>query len=995
MAITYGFPFLFEDVDEYIDPVIDNVLERNIKTAGSRKFIVLGDKEVDFDPNFRLYMTSKLSNPTYSAKVFGSCTVINYSVTLKGLQDQLLNVVVGHERRELEEQRERLVQEMSSNKTLLKELEDTLLRELASSTGMILDNTELIKTLEETKTKATEIAQKLVLANQTAKDVEQSRDGYRPVAKCGAILYFVLAELSVINPMYEYSLAAFLEVFNTSLDRSKTDPVLSKRLAKISDTLKYSVYCYACTGLFERHKLMFSLQMTIKLMEGDETMDPTELDFFLKGNTSLELPGYPKPDWISLQGWKDLCKLGEFTAFKSLIQEIQSNPGAWRKWIDHDAPETIAAPLTNVSSLMPFQNLCLLRCVRPDRVYNAATSFVISQMGEKYVMPPVINYQSVFEQSSPTTAVVFILSPGADPASDVAKLAESTGFGGNRLKFLSLGQGQGPIALQLLEMAVARGQWLMLQNCHLLVAWLRQLEKVLDKIEKPHKDFRLWLTTEPTSSFPIGILQRSLKVVTEPPNGLKLNLRATYFRVTEDMLAESPHPAFRPLAYVLAFFHAVVQERSKYGKIGWNVKYDFNESDFRVSFSTLKIYLNKSMDKIPWSTLRYLIGETTYGGRVTDEYDRRVVNTYLEEYMGDFVFDTHQRFFFFKNDAVQYAVPLQGTRDEYLSVVEALPLTNAPDVFGLHPDAEIGYLTNFVRDMWAHLVALQPRRMAGAGGMSRDDMISNTAKEILSRIPQAVDVLKIRKHFGTPTPTQIVLLQELERWNLLVERMASSLKDLQRALKGEIGMSQKLDELASNLFNGTLPTQWKTLAPQTEKSLGSWMAHFERRYQQYTSWIKNGEPNVMWLSGLHVPESYLTALVQVACRKNGWSLDRSTLYTQVTEFQDPKEVTERPALGCYIEGLSLEGARWNLATGSLDRLIPGSGLVQPLPILRIIPIELAKLKLINTFKTPVYTTSQRRNAAGVGWVFDADLATKNHPSHWVLQGVCLVMNTTD
>lgn len=108
--------------------------------------------------------------------------------------------------------------------------------------------------------------------------------------------------------------------------------------------------------------------------------------------------------------------------------------------------------------------------------------------------------------------VVFILSPGADPQSDLQKLAENLGFGINKLKFLSLGQGQGPIALQLLETAIARGQWLMLQNCHLLVAWLQTLEKALEKIEKPHKDFRLWLTTEPTPSFPIGILQKSLKV---------------------------------------------------------------------------------------------------------------------------------------------------------------------------------------------------------------------------------------------------------------------------------------------------------------------------------------------------------------------------------------------------------------------------------------------------------------------------------------------------
>jgi dynein heavy chain len=180
--------------------------------------------------------------------------------------------------------------------------------------------------------------------------------------------------------------------------------------------------------------------------------------------------------------------------------------------------------------------------------------------------------------------VVFILSPGADPQSDLQKLAENLGFGGNKLKFLSLGQGQAPVALQLLETAVARGQWLMLQNCHLLVGWLKTLEKILEKIERPHKDFRLWLTTEPTPSFPIGILQKSLKVVTEPPNGLKLNLRSSYYKLTEHHLEDCLSESFRPLVYVLAFFHAVVQERGKYGKIGWNIKYDFNESGITIYF---------------------------------------------------------------------------------------------------------------------------------------------------------------------------------------------------------------------------------------------------------------------------------------------------------------------------------------------------------------------------------------------------------------------------
>jgi dynein heavy chain len=1003
MAITYGFPFLFEDVDEYIDPVIDNVIDKNIKTASGRKFIVLGDKEVDYDPNFRLYLVSRHANPVYSPKIFGSALIINYNLTFKGLSDQLLNVVVNHERRELEEQRERLTIEMCENKKLLKDFEDMLLRELASSTGMMLDNVELISTLEDTKSKASEISQKLILANQTSEEVNNSRNAYRPVAKCGAVLFFVITELSTINPMYEYSLSAFLEVFNSSLKKSKPDPVLSKRLVKIIDTLKYSVYNYTCTGLFEKHKLMFSFQMTIKLMEADDKIDQNELNFFLKGDISLDEPEIPNPfpTWMTNQGWKNLIKLSTINpVFSDLINDVMSNEEIWRTWAKEDRQnKNIVFPMGYTKTTTPFQQLCLLRCFRIDQVYNAITNFVISEMGEKYVMPPVINYQNIFDQSSPTSPVVFVLSPGADPQSDLQKLAENLGFGGNKLKFLSLGQGQAPIALQLLDVAVSRGQWLMLQNCHLLVNWLKTLEKILDKIEKPHRDFRLWLTTEPISGFPIGILQKSLKVVTEPPNGLKLNLRSSFYKIVEKDLEDCEHEVFKSLVYILAFFHAVVQERTKYGKIGWNVTYDFNESDFRVSYTIIKMYLNKTLEqddkKIPWTTLRYLIGETIYGGRVTDDYDRRVVNVYLEEYLGDFLFDSFQPFFFYKGPNIRYKIPPVGTREDYINYIEDLPLTNSPDVLGLHPDAEIGYLTTAVNTMWSELLSLQPRSSESSDGISREDFIGGIASDIQESIPAVFDTVRIYKSFGTPTPTKIVLIQELERWNILVEAMASSLHDLRGALKGEIGMSQKLDEIANSLYNGSLPDMWRNLAPQTEKKLGSWMNHFKKRYNQYSEWVKEGEPIVIWLAGLHVPEAYTTALVQTACRKNGWSLDRSTLYTEVTQYTNPEDIVEKPPSGCYAQGLFLEGAGWDLEGNCLKKLPPGSSLYQNLPILRIIPIETHRLRLKSTFKTPVYVTQQRRNASGIGWVMDANLATKEHYSHWVLQGVALVLNISD
>ena len=104
-------------------------------------------------------------------------------------------------------------------------------------------------------------------------------------------------------------------------------------------------------------------------------------------------------------------------------------------------------------------------------------------------------------------------------------------------------------------------------------------------------------------------------------------------------------------------------------------------------------------------------------------------------------------------------------------------------------------------------------------------------------------------------------------------------------------MSDDLDSLGDSLFNGFLPTLWKKLCPDTQKPLGSWVIHYTKRHEQYEQWINKGEPPCLWLSGLHIPESYLTALVQTTCRMRSWPLDKSTLYTVVTKYTSDKDLT--------------------------------------------------------------------------------------------------------
>jgi dynein heavy chain len=192
-------------------------------------------------------------------------------------------------------------------------------------------------------------------------------------------------------------------------------------------------------------------------------------------------------------------------------------------------------------------------------------------------------------------------------------------------------------------------------------------------------------------------------------------------------------------------------------------------------------------------------------------------------------------FHFYHNKDVDYRIPDNHTRQDYLDFVEQLPLVNAPDVFGLHANAEIGYFTDTVKEMWEQMVELQPQTGASDKGTSREEFIAQIATGIQGKLPDKFDLDRVRNSMGVVSPTQVVLLQELERWNALVAKMRVTLSELQRALIGEVGMSNELDELARALFNGQIPPSWRRLAPDTRKSLGNWIIHFQRRLDQVLS----------------------------------------------------------------------------------------------------------------------------------------------------------------
>ena len=201
---------------------------------------------------------------------------------------------------------------------------------------------------------------------------------------------------------------------------------------------------------------------------------------------------------------------------------------------------------------------------------------------------------------------------------------------------VSMGQGQEIIARKLIAAATTEGQWVLLQNTHLGLSYLTEVETFLTKSEDLHEDFRLWITAEPHPQFPIGLLQMSIKLTNEAPVGMRAGLRNSYAWVSQDMMDTVSRYEWRQMLFIMCYMHSIVQERRKFGPIGWNIRYEFNQSDLSACVQFLQNHLMemdaKKLASPTWPTVTYMISSIQYGGRITDGFDELLMDTYAAKY---------------------------------------------------------------------------------------------------------------------------------------------------------------------------------------------------------------------------------------------------------------------------------------------------------------------------------------------------------------------------
>jgi len=409
-----------------------------------------------------------------------------------------------------------------------------------------------------------------------------------------------------------------------------------------------------------------------------------------------------------------------------------------------------------------------------------------------------------------------------------------------------------------------------------------------------------------------------------------------------------------------------------------------------------------------------MVSEVTYGGKITDNLDRRLFNSYCEQWVGPptltpaFSFNPDTPVSKIPGDFV-YSIPQARDLKEFKEFISGFPEIDSPEVSGMHPNADLTFRTKEVTGLLSTILETQPKQSAAAGGMSREDVVLQKAAELVDKLPvdYVEDAYKERIVVymgGLDVPLNIFLFQEIQRFQMVVGLVRHMLVVLQQAIRGEVVMTPELVQALNAIYDARVPPTWLHNAGGDEISwmsptLGLWFGILTQREEQYRSWLDNRRPYSFWLTGFFNPQGFLTATKQEVTRKHvqegeTWALDDVVYHTEVTEFVKASQVRQSPKEGVFVHGLFLDAAGWDMGEGTLVESEP-KVLYAALPILWVTGVTKATAKSrsgdygpYGGYECPCYKYPNRGDRY---LVFYVTLPSRDHrPRHWALRGAALL-----
>ncbi|XP_073783095.1 cytoplasmic dynein 1 heavy chain 1 isoform X2 [Danio rerio] len=1016
-ALRFGNPLLVQDVESY-DPILNPVLNREVRRTGGRVLITLGDQDIDLSPSFVIFLSTRDPTVEFPPDLCSRVTFVNFTVTRSSLQSQCLNEVLKAERPDVDEKRSDLLKLQGEFQLRLRQLEKSLLQALNEVKGRILDDDTIITTLENLKKEAAEVTRKVEETDIVMQEVESVSQQYLSLSTACSSIYFTMEALNQMHFLYQYSLHLFLDIYHTVLYENSSLKSVSdhtQRLSLITKDLFQVAFNRVARGMLHQDHITFAVLLAriyLKSLVSEPSFD-AEFQHFLRGKEMVQ-SGVSAPKLKGLTGEQAeaMVRLSRLPAFKDLETKVQADEQIFM-WLESNSPELSVPYLwteekTSTVIGQAVHQLLLIQAFRPDRLLAMSHIFVSKVMGENFMAiidQPLDLANIVDSEVKPGTPVLMCSVPGYDASGLVRDLAAEQN---KHITSVSIGSAEGfNKADRDINTAVKSGRWVMLENVHLAPGWLMQLEKKLHSMQ-PHASFRLFLTMEINPKVPVNLLRAGRIFVFEPPPGMKANMLRTFSSIPVARMCKAPNERAR-LYFLLAWFHAVIQERLRYAPLGWSKKYEFGESDLRSACDTVDTWLDDTAkgrqnippDRIPWAALQTLMAQSIYGGRIDNEFDQRLLNTFLERLFTCSSFDSEFKLALKVDGHKDIKMPDGIRREEFIHWVEMLPDTQTPSWLGLPSNAEKVLLTTQGTDMMAKLLKMQmlededdlayetekKQRSTSSSDAQPAWMRSlhSTARTWLQLIPESVNPLK-RTVENIKDPLFRFFEREVKMGSRMLQDVRQDLTDVVQVCEGKKKQTNVLRTLINDMVKGILPRSWSRYTVPAAMTVLQWVGDFSERIQQLqqisqgaasggAKELKNIHVN---LGRLFVPEAYITATRQYVAQANSWSLEE--LYLEVNVTSAAAAALDACSFG--IRGLKLQGA-----TCANNKLSLSTTISTELPLTHLRWVKQSSSEKRNMVTLPVYLNFTR---ADLIFTVDFDIATKEDPHHFYERGVAIL-----
>ncbi|XP_075248310.1 cytoplasmic dynein 2 heavy chain 1-like [Convolutriloba macropyga] len=923
LAVRFGKTLVIQEVDT-VEPLLIPILRGDLISQGARKMVLIGDKLVDYNPEFRLFLTTRNPQPELPPDVASVITEVNFTTTRAGLEGQLLGVAIKHEKPELEERQSHLLEQEENLKLQLVKLEDALLESLATAEGNLLENKQLIDSLARTKESSTTISESLKESQRLQNNLAQERNAFLPLAKRASRIYFIITDLHRISNMYKFSLASFLRLFQRSLEHeTPTEAGSDSRILSLERVFLHLVFDHVSQSLLKADRLTFAMHLA-HLVNLDK-FQPNEWEVFTRTASISGKVSVDELKWIMKQTGGKECQQA-LMLMKSLLPSLYNklsfhDESTWGEfWTSDECEKPNNFPLVVAKSVTDFQKLLVVQALRPDRLESAMKLFAAQSLQLSSLHTSAVNMEKVFPDTLPSEPILFVVSPGADPSRELQELVDKVGtIDKNQFYEIAMGQGQSEIAMNKLRHCASNGEWLCLKNVHLVTAWLPTLEKELNSLS-PHENFRLFLTAEPHPNFPTVLLQSCLKLTYESPPGVRSNMERTFQTWTPQYFAKGDNPQRCKALFALAWFHAIVEERRSYIPQGWTKAYEFSFADLRSGadiITNLADQGGKHDSGIQWDFVHGLFKNAIYGGRVDNNFDMKVLESYLKRYFNSNLTSGGQL-----SDAIP-ALPSTTNIKSFQSLISKLG-EDKPSFFGLPLNIErsaqviksgqvIGQLKllvsltsteTFQREKWN--VEISPFLNHWKNVLQREENVTESGMlHQIGSYAMAQDMSK--------DESPVSSFVKLERHNSLklISTIHQSLTSLAKVLKGKAIITSDTRQLASALLKRETPTTWLSLSEgpldplDYLSSVVSKAASVEKWYLK----VKSSASNVtslfrdsLDLSDLFNPAIFLNAFRQQAARDLGVSMDSLELVCDWSDRSADSRLTLK------VKNLNMEGA---------------------------------------------------------------------------------------